>query len=376
MKNMDIQIMQSSHITYHIYKADCFGSSRINIQKSWDAHPVFIHKRPRNTISHTNGFIDVDSFELNAMSLIFLILKLKGKQTLVFHAQSALPCLLLARIVALLFRKNKIVFVYDIHDLHEYRKERNVWRCIRYSFLRHYSLRVIEYICFRDNSIKKITVSEGLANEVAKQYGVSLPLVVMSCPPPEKKSFDSLTVENKKALVYFGAPERAPYELINQIKELGLELHLYGRDITSAAVSDLVGADKLDCVKFFGEYFPNDLSFLSQYSFLILYKPHLKTVNYKISLPNKLFQALNVGLTLIISDNFIEIKNLLDCIPGAVIVLRSEQDISCAIERACSMRDKDYKQRLYDYLCELHDKSKRTYMQVTSASPLFSINKH
>jgi hypothetical protein len=358
--------MQRSNITYHIYIADCFGSSRINTQKSWDAHPVFIHKRRRNTLSHVGGINGVDSFELNVMFLIFLILKSKGKQTFVFHAQPSLPHLLLARFVALLFRKNKIVLVYDIHDLHEYRKERNIWRCIRYSFIRYYSLRVLEYICFRDKSIKKITVSEGMANEVAKQYDFSLPPhVVMSCSPPEKKPFDSLTVENKKALVYFGLKGHAPFELINQIKELGMELHLYGRDITPEAVSAIVGADKLNCVRFLGEYFPNDLFFLSQYSFLILYKPHIKTVNYRIALPNKLFQALNAGLTLIISDNFGEIKNIFDCIPGAVIVLRSGQDISCAIERACLIRDKDYGVLMYDYLCVLYEKSKQSYLQVT-----------
>jgi hypothetical protein len=358
--------MQRAYITYHIYKEDCFGSSRINTQKSWDAHPVFIHRRNYNTISQTNRFADVDSVELNVMSLIFLILKLKGKQTLVFHQQSMLPFLLLARIVALLFRKNKIIFVYDIHDLHEYRKERKIWRRIRYSFLRHYSLRVLEYFCFRDNSIRKITVSEGLANEVAKQYGVSLPPVVMSCSPPQKRSFDSINIENKKTLVYFGIIEHAPYELISQITEFGLELHLYGRDITTETVSALGDTDKLDCVKLFGEFFPNDLSFLSRYSFLILYKPHIKTVNYRIALPNKFFQALNAGLTLIISDNFVEIKNFSNCIPGAVIVLRSGQDLSCAIERACSMRDENYNQRVYDYLCELYEKSKKTYLQVTT----------
>jgi len=277
--------MQRAHVTYHILKADCFGSSRINTQKSWDAHPVFIHKRHSNSISHTNKFIDIDSFDRNVMSLIFLILKLKGKQTLVFHEQGMLPFLLLTRIIALLFRKNKIIFVYDMHDLHEYIKERNIWRCIRYSFLRYYSLIVLEYICFRDNSIKKIVVSEGMANEVAKLYDFSLPpQVVMSCSPLEKKPFDSLAVENKKALVYFGKAEHAPFELINQIKEIGFELHLYGRDIAPEAVSALVGADKLNCVRFLGEYFPNDLFFLSQYSFLILYKPHIKTVNYRIGL--------------------------------------------------------------------------------------------
>jgi hypothetical protein len=351
--------------TYHIYKEDCFCSSRINTQKSWDAHPVFIHKRNYNKISHINRFTDVDSLELNLMSLILLILKLKGKQTFVFHQQGMLPFLLLARIAALLFRKNKIIFVYDIHDLHEYRKEINAWRYIRYSLLRYFSLRVLEYFCFRDNSIKKMTVSEGMAREVAKQYGVSLPPVVMSCSLPQKRSFDSINIENKNALVYFGIIEHAPYELISQITELGLELHLYGRDITPDTVSALSGRDKLDCVKIFGDFFPNDLSFLSQYSFLILYKPDIKTVNYRIALPNKYFQALNAGLTLIISDNFAEIKNLSDCIPGAVIVLRSKQDLSCAIERACSMRHEDYNQRVYDYLCELYEKSKKTYLQVT-----------
>jgi hypothetical protein len=360
-----------SRKTFHVYKIDCFKASRLVLQGAWDSNPVFLHKTDLVGIipAGTNGDNLIDSRRLGILLLFRLLLadQVENGRTFVFHAQATLPYLLLSRVVLFLLKRKETTLVYDMHDLHEKLPVKGIWRYIRYNFIRYYILGLLERYCFRDEYIRKITVSEGLSREVARIYRCDMPVVVRSIPQPERrKLMDNLEGREQKALVYFGAIAHAPLSLLDSIQKAGLELHLYGRDITREAVVERVGNRGLVCVDIFGEYLPENMDFLSNYACLLFYKPEDNSINYRYSLPNKVFQALNAGLSLVVSENFIEIKELFDGIPGAVIVLESGQDITQVIERASSMRNENNIQKLFDYLYKLHEQSKQSYLKVNA----------
>lgn len=353
--------------TYHVYKADCFCTSRLYMESKWDKFPVFIHRPSTASRSSWQDESEIESLRLTAVALIKLIYRMSIHHVMIFHAQPSLPYLLLSRLAAVIFNKKDIVIVYDMHDLHEHERHDGVINFIRYSVVRHFVLGMLENICFRDKAIKKMTVSKGLALEVSRKYNCNLPHVVRSVPPWHDVDLSvPLAPDNKHELLFFGSPERMPTRLMKQFEKQGLKLHLYGKDITTQSIAQLTDlVMDPDRIKMFGCYSPSDMGFLRKYTYSILYNPNVNKLNFKYSLPNKLFQALNSGLSVLVSPNFSEMIDLFSELPGAVEVIQDDDDLSAAIERVSVKRGSSYRARVSKFIDQLREEARSAYLKAT-----------
>jgi hypothetical protein len=337
------------------------------LQASWDAQPVFIHcekKAPRK-----QGNQNVPAKKLSYLTIIRALLDDSSDQTpiFVFHAQSSLPYLVFARWICLLIAKRSPIMVYDMHDLHEKRQHYPTqWQHLRYGWLRHGILQALERIAFKDSRVRKITVSTGLAKVVSERYRFPEPTVVRSVPPTtwSAKDLSEKSLANN-ALLYFGTPNHLPVELFDRIPESGYELHFYGRGITPSLLTGICSAGTLSSFQCFGPYSPDDLSFLLEYRYLVLYRPHDRSTNYRFSLPNKLFQGMNAGLSFIVSENFEELTETLKNVPGSVFVLKEGGSIKEAVDALEAARPPDYCDRILNLTRALHEEAKRAYLNAT-----------
>ncbi len=118
-------------------------------------------------------------------------------------------------------------------------------------------------------------------------------------------------------------------------------------------------------ISYLGEYDPADLSFLMKYRYLILYKPEVLSVNYKVALPNKMFQGMAAGLFFVISPNFEEMKNVLSVVPGSTYVLSNKKEIVGAIQRFEELKYVDYVESLVRCLSYLVSEARSNYLSVT-----------
>lgn len=354
---------------YHIYKTDCFRASRVMLQAGWDSVSNFLHLGRIGTINTESG--KIDSRKLSILNLIKSMLSGRSREgrVLVFHAQSSLPYLILARFVALFLGRGRIFIVYDIHDLHEKSQYTNWWDRVRQGLIRYNILKFLEMIVCKDTSIRKMTVSVGLSKVIAREYRIPPPSVVRSVPSlGTLKAPDIHTIDKEISLLFFGSPERAPIELLETIAEAGFELHLYG-----------LGIDEYELVKkgvdlhnskarLFGPYSPDELGFLLNYNYLLLYAPSVQSLNFRYSLPNKLFQGMSAGLQFIVSDNFEEIIETLDKVPGAVEILTADKSIEEAVENLRSLRERNYPEKIMAYSYELNKAAELEYSRITSRS--------
>lgn len=213
--------------------------------------------------------------------------------------------------------KKKSNIVYDIHDLHE-------WDVNDAKFskntIRFYILGALERAAFKIKEIKKLTVSQGISEVIAREYGVNPPIVVRNISIIQNENKKPIETRINNAVVFFGTRERVPFKIINELKKFNIELHLYGKNITKEWLKKLLPENDLENVKFFGEYDPNNLEFLDAYKAMIIFAPENKTLNFKYSLPNKLFQALERGVAVVISENFEEMR---DTFPSTPMVTSS-----------------------------------------------------
>lgn len=354
---------------YHIYKADCFRASRVMLQVSWDGMSNFLHLGKVGEVKTKFGC--VDSKKLSFWNLIKSILPDRGGsdgKVLVFHAQSSLPYLIITRFVSLFLRRGKVSIVYDIHDLHEKSQHANWWDSIRQGLIRYQILKFLELIACKDGSIQKMTVSVGLSQVIAHEYKIPLPAVVRSAPHLSKlKAPHVELVDKESSLLFFGSPERAPIELLDNITVAGYELHLYGLGIDENELARRGVDPHSSKVRLFGPYLPDELGFLLNYNYLLLYSPSVKSLNFRYSLPNKLFQAMSAGLQLIVSDNFEEIIETLNEVPGAVEVLTSDKSIGEAVENLRRFRDGSYSEKIRAYSYSLHKGAELEYSRITSS---------
>jgi hypothetical protein len=101
---------------------------------------------------------------------------------------------------------------------------------------------------------------------------------------------------------------------------------------------------------------------LLDYQYLVLYHPTNKALNYRFSLPNKLFQAMSAGLSLIVSENFVELIATLEHIPGSVFVLKKGHCIQEAIDTLEANRSPSYCQIIQRLAQDLHKNSRKIYL--------------
>ena len=287
---------------YHFYKADCYRASRVLMQSRWDGDSIFIHKSKNDDYKKNIRF--------GFLPLLRLIRSATKDDAFVFHAQSALPYLLFFYLCKKI-TGGKMQIVYDIHDLHEWESG---YKVFAKSGLRYFVLGLFERFIFELAEIKKITVSIGLALIMAKKYNKRPPIVVRNTSSHVEK------IESKKrknnTVVFFGIKEHAPVGLMSKLNSMGVTVHLYGRGITADWLAE-VFEGSLEGVKVFGEYNPEEMSFLYGYKVLILY-PAENKLNYKYSMPNKLFQAIDHGVCVVVSNYFEEILQTFQGANGCV----------------------------------------------------------
>ncbi|MDZ4190366.1 MAG: hypothetical protein U1D25_19955 [Hydrogenophaga sp.] len=256
---------------------------------------------------------------LSIYSLLQSIIKYRKEAYFIFHGQSSLPYLFLAWVFIRGLNMSAIKLTYDVHDLHEKPKKED--GNVR-SLIRFYIFYYIEKYIFSRNRIKKITVSVGLANEMQKIYGSSKPTIVYNVSGMMRPSNTCVKLNN--SLLYFGTAGRFPFLLLDAIQASGIDLHVYGRGMNSEWMISEGYAKYVDNVTFFGAYSPDDLSFIHRYKCLVIYAPNDISLNFKYSMPNKLFQALGSGLSVVVSSNFSEMIETFSAIRGAVISIDPE----------------------------------------------------
>lgn len=175
--------LQSARTTVHIFALDAFGSSRIFVQRNWEKNSFLVHRPGRHPAPSTSP-TDAQSVCLSFRSVLDVLARFGDRGSFVFHGQSTLPYLLLARVALALRRsRQRPRFVYDVHDLNEPEPATTFWQVIRYRWIRHYILGWLERWAVSDPSLIVLAVSQGMADCLERQYGCRRPAVVMSVPP-------------------------------------------------------------------------------------------------------------------------------------------------------------------------------------------------
>lgn len=245
----------------------------------------------------------------------------------IFHAQSSLHYLIFALIINCFFRNKRLIFIYDIHDFHEFPNStkarlRHVKAIVRYVFFY-----VLEYIICNLSFVRKITVSPGLASLITRKYSCTKVFVVRNISIKGCKSrFESITQAGKD-LVYFGIFNHLSFDFLKRLSDVGFFIDIYGRgdDIFLDDIKNILG------VRYRGEYSSSDMSFLLSYRACILFNK-LNILNNQIALPNKLYQSLYSGLPLIVSENFSEIISGFDDFPDFIFEMKFSSDILGVVE--------------------------------------------
>lgn len=339
--------------TYHICKFNPFKATRLYIQKDWDKKSVFVGVCSDNCRVKEKDW-NVEFIKLNFKNLFILSKQASVNDTFVFHMQSSLIYLLYVKFV-LFFMWKKINVVYDIHDLHE----KPIHTRSIYLLLRFYILLCIEYFVIKILRTKCITVSNGLAKEMSIRYNVDKITVVTNA---QKSKIELYPDKKHKTLLYFGEDCRAPDESIIKVcLDNGIKIDLYGIGFDSKKWKMLF--DKYSNLKYFGTYSPDDIDFIKEYKIMILLSS-VESTNYKYSLPNKLFQSLTKGVSVIMTKNFVEPLELFKDNDCAVLGIEGSSDIVYAV---------NHLENSYSYSCFKEIEQKLNFMYETSKNNYISL---
>lgn len=266
---------------YHVTKVPLERSSRVSSQINFfpDSSHVVELKSLRESIK--------------------ILSKLQG-DTIVFHQQASLVCMLIFLLISS-FNKRDNEIIYDMHDLVIFDYAgfvRRLRACIIY---------ILEFFVMQFN-FKIITVSNGLAKIIKERYGKDA-IVVYNFPLDYKENTFSIMQDYNefKKLCYFGIidEKRIPLSLFKRVSSLnkGERIDVYGY---ISPVSNF-SFSSLDFLNYKCEFEPRDMSFLNNYNVLVFVTDQELNLNYKYCMPNKIFQALNYGMDILVSDFFEEI---------------------------------------------------------------------
>lgn len=227
------------------------------------------------------------------------ILDLKG-ETIIFHQQASLLAMILT-IIFNIIKNNKNNIIYDMHDLVIFDYAGIFMR------LRACLIFILEKIAMLFN-IKVITVSHGLAKVIKKRYNKNA-LVVYNFPKnyvPRSGNRKKDSNSNFVNPCYFGIidEKRIPLKIFEEISNKSLKkIDVYGyvNSISKFSFSNL------NFLNYKGKFSPENMDFLKEYNLLLFVTDKSLNLNYKYCMPNKVFQAVNYGLNLLVSDFFEEI---------------------------------------------------------------------
>lgn len=264
---------------YHVTKVPLERSSRVSSQVN-----IF----PDN--SHV--------IELRSLRETLKFLSELRDETIIFHQQASLVCMLLFLILN--FKRGNRV-IYDMHDLIIFDYAglfRRIRACLIY---------LLEFVVTRFD-FKIITVSNGLAKTIKKRYGKDVGIIYNFPLDYKEKNFyiKNNDLEVKK-ICYFGIidEKRIPLNLFEEVSSLnkGDKIDIYGY-ISPVSNFSFSGIGFLNYKR---EFNPGDMSFLHNYNVLVFVTDQNLNLNYKYCMPNKIFQALTYGMDIIVSDFFEEI---------------------------------------------------------------------
>ncbi|MFA7580144.1 hypothetical protein [Castellaniella sp.] len=288
------------------------------MQKTFYPDSIFIHRSIKDDFRANK--------KLNVRNL-WLILADSNVKTIVFHAQTSLPYLVFCVLIKRLYGLDRIL-IYDVHDLIEWRGFISLKIAIRYVIYKN-----LERFIFKLKKVKKFTVSDGLAVVLQRNYG-DKPVVIKNIAIQDY-------LENKNSrysdtVIYFGTPGHAPAHLFDIMLSHGINIHLYGRGITNEWLRKYIACLKdknlRGDIKVMGEYDPKDMSFLYRYKVLVFCPIH-QSLNYKYSLPTKVFQAISHGLSVVTTSYFEDIIMQFKRVNNCVYVA-TNGDVVSAIKMA------------------------------------------
>ncbi len=227
----------------------------------------------------------------------------------------------------LLSKKDKAVMIYDAHEyFSDYIPSNN-------QFLKELKPRISNKskLFFERCLISKckavITVSEGIADLLKSDYKLAnRPLVLRNTisfekvPYSKKKLQDIIAIGNdKKLIIFHGAisEDREIKRIINILPMLGdlnVMLVLMGKIDKNYQINLINLSDKLgvrNMIMFCEVKYNEVLEYLSGANIEVyLVKP--KTLSYKYSMPNKLFEAMVAGLPIVIDKEFVEMRKIVE----------------------------------------------------------------
>lgn len=239
---------------------------------------------------------------------VFFILLRNYKNTDIIHCNDFDP--LLISVIWKRLLSNKIKIVYDAH---EYETERNDLYGFEKKIVKFLEKRLIKYVD------KIITVSESIANEYVRLYGVNKPALVLNCPKFQKVVKKDLFREkfnlNKNDIIflYIGGLQlgRGIEIILDVFKRLTNEKVLIV--LGDGSLKEKVEVYAKTCKNIF--YHPAVsyeilLNYTASADFGLL--PYENTcLNHYFCLPNKLFDYLMAGLPVIVPD-LLELKKIVE----------------------------------------------------------------
>lgn len=250
------------------------------------------------------------------------------------------------------FLAHKLKSVPLIYDSHEYYT--GTPELVNRPFVRRIWKSIERFIFPRLKDI--FTVNESIAELYFQEYGKSLH-IVRNVPKkalldvsytPADLGFD----KSKKLIILQGAGiniQRGAEEavLAMQFIENALLLIVGGGDIIDTLKATVVNHNLTDKVIFIPRIPYNELMKYTAASELGLTLDKDTNINYRFSLPNKLFDYINAGIPVLASP-LPEIKKIIDCYKvGLLIESHDPQHIASKIQQ---MLDNDYKLKLFNNL--------------------------
>jgi glycosyltransferase involved in cell wall biosynthesis len=192
---------------------------------------------------------------------------------------------------------------------------------------------------------KIITVNESIAELYFKDYGCR-PFVVRNVPRKPAsiplKSRDELGIpEGKKIVLYQGAGinmDRGLEEAIQAMAYLddAILLIVGGGDVMSALKKEVIRLGLYSKVVFAGKFLPDELPSITPLADLGLSIDKDTNINYRFSLPNKLFDYIHAGVP-VLASRLTEVERIVsDYKVGAFIESHDSKHIADALRTLLS----------------------------------------
>ncbi len=247
--------------------------------------------------------------------------------------------------VALAARRAGVPFVYDAHDLWLGRPRRD--RSRLYFAMSQVTYRLIER-AFVPRAAAVITVSRPIADHLARRYGLDRVELVHNYPdhPPvaardlRHRSAASEIATDRRLVLYLGAlmGGRGLEELVDAAADFdGADLVLLGSGPLEPALARRIGvAGTGERVHLLAPVPPDQVVDYAASADVGVSPIVPSCLNYRYSLPNKLFQYMAAGVPVVASD-FPQVREVVrDSGCGLVVDTSRPADIAAAVNRILS----------------------------------------